>query len=77
VEEDRLMGGDDLTRGDRPVKSLQENYIEMVRAQQFDGTVICKLQRELGHLRRENERLMSISRWWELTVEYLLNRWIR
>jgi hypothetical protein len=46
--------GDDLTRGDRPVKSLQENYIEMVKAQQFDGTVICKLQRELAHLRREN-----------------------
>jgi hypothetical protein len=51
------MTGDDLTRADRPVKSLQENYIEMVRAQQFDGTVICRLHQDLADLWRENAEL--------------------
>jgi len=48
---------DELTRGDRPAKSLEANFIDMVKAQEFDGTVICRLQLDLADLWRENAEL--------------------
>jgi hypothetical protein len=43
--------------GDRPAETLHQTVVDLVKNQEFDGTVICKLQGELAHLKRENARL--------------------
>jgi len=45
---------------------LRKSVVSLAHGQEFDGALICKLQYELAHLRRENARLREALNFQEL-----------